>query len=237
MLPGLIDSHAHPADASLTEFDHPIPDMRSIGDVLQHVRERAKVVPAGKWIEIHQVFITRLAEQRYPTRAELDAAGRKTPWHLSLARTPHSIGGPGPLWNRQELRDDRHRRNRPRSGQRRADGRNAWLQPLSQNRIVIPATHRGATARAAVRTVCGLQLGRADYGERSCRLGSSEGRYRVLATSGRLTVRMAILRLIKTDGRLETIQDNIRQVAADPLVHGDARIWIVASKRFWTAEC
>src|SRR5438093_11813212 len=30
VLPGLIDSHVHPADACMTEFDHPIPVMESI---------------------------------------------------------------------------------------------------------------------------------------------------------------------------------------------------------------
>src|SRR5205085_7021655 len=36
-------------------------------------------VPEGSWIEVHQVFITRLKEQRYPTRAELDKAAPKHP--------------------------------------------------------------------------------------------------------------------------------------------------------------
>src|SRR4051812_40135003 len=74
VLPGLMDSHAHPADAAMTEFDHPIPDMETIADVLAYIRERARVQPAGSWIEVHQVFIPRLQEQRYPTRADLDAA-------------------------------------------------------------------------------------------------------------------------------------------------------------------
>lgn len=37
----LIDSHAHPADACLTEFDHPIPTMESIRDVLDYIAARA----------------------------------------------------------------------------------------------------------------------------------------------------------------------------------------------------
>ena len=38
VLPGLIDSHTHPTDASLTEFDHTIPEMETVGDVLDYVR-------------------------------------------------------------------------------------------------------------------------------------------------------------------------------------------------------
>src|SRR4051794_27481393 len=33
VLPGLIDSHVHPA-AAMTEFDHAIPEMESVADVL-----------------------------------------------------------------------------------------------------------------------------------------------------------------------------------------------------------
>jgi predicted amidohydrolase YtcJ len=79
VLPGLMDSHSHPADAAMFEFDHPVPDMETIADVLAYIRERARVVPEGSWIDVHQVFITRLKEQRYPTRGELDAAAPKHP--------------------------------------------------------------------------------------------------------------------------------------------------------------
>src|SRR5262249_19906110 len=72
VLPGLIDSHVHPDGAAMHEFDHPIPEMETIDDVLAYIRGRAKVLTKGEWIEVHQVFITRLKEQRYPTREELD---------------------------------------------------------------------------------------------------------------------------------------------------------------------
>src|ERR1041385_4642859 len=37
VLPGLIDSHVHPEGACMTEFDHPVPDMESIEDVLSYI--------------------------------------------------------------------------------------------------------------------------------------------------------------------------------------------------------
>ncbi len=79
VLPGLIDSHVHATSASMTEFDHPLPDMESIADVLAYFRERVKVVPEGEWISLSQVFITRLREARFPTRAELDAVAPRHP--------------------------------------------------------------------------------------------------------------------------------------------------------------
>ncbi|MBK9167670.1 MAG: amidohydrolase [Bryobacterales bacterium] len=79
VLPGLIDSHVHATGASMYEFDHPIGDMETVADVLNYIRSRAAVVPEGEWIVLQQVFITRLREQRYPTRAELDQAAPRHP--------------------------------------------------------------------------------------------------------------------------------------------------------------
>ena len=79
VLPGLIDSHVHPSGASMHEFDHPIPEMESIADVLAYIKSRAAALPEGSWISVRQVFITRLKEQRYPTKAELDAVAPKHP--------------------------------------------------------------------------------------------------------------------------------------------------------------
>src|SRR5687767_13021328 len=41
VLPGLLDSHVHPGSAAMTEFDHPVPTMETIGDVLEYIRQRA----------------------------------------------------------------------------------------------------------------------------------------------------------------------------------------------------
>ncbi|MEX0728214.1 MAG: amidohydrolase family protein, partial [Planctomycetaceae bacterium] len=79
VIPGLIDSHVHPTGAAMYEFDHPIPEMETVADVLQHIAQRATQVQEGDWIILSQVFITRLRDQRYPTRKELDQAAPKNP--------------------------------------------------------------------------------------------------------------------------------------------------------------
>jgi predicted amidohydrolase YtcJ len=79
VLPGLIDSHVHAPAASMYEFEQPVPDMNSVEDVLAYFRARAGTTEPGRWITLSQVFITRLREQRYPTRAELDRAAPKHP--------------------------------------------------------------------------------------------------------------------------------------------------------------
>ena len=79
VLPGLIDSHAHPTDACMTEFDHPIPEMETIAEVLDYIHARAEALGPEKWVVVRQVFITRLKEQRYPTRDELDRVAPHNP--------------------------------------------------------------------------------------------------------------------------------------------------------------
>ena len=84
VMPGIIDSHAHPVDAAMYELDHEIPYMETIADVLAYFQSRTKIVPKGEWIGLQQVFITRLRDKRYPTRAEMDAA---VPEHPAFMRT------------------------------------------------------------------------------------------------------------------------------------------------------
>ncbi len=79
VLPGLIDSHVHATGAADYEFDHTVPEMLTIADVLQYIRGRAELLADGEWITVSQVFITRLSEQRFPTRAELDSVAPKNP--------------------------------------------------------------------------------------------------------------------------------------------------------------
>jgi len=79
VLPGLMDSHVHPVGASMTEYEHPIPDFEKVQDVLDYIKDRTLVQPEGSWIFLEQIFITRLREQRYPTRAELDQVAPRNP--------------------------------------------------------------------------------------------------------------------------------------------------------------
>jgi predicted amidohydrolase YtcJ len=83
VIPGLMDSHTHATGAAMYEFDHTVPDMETIADVLAYIRARADVLEDGEWIRVRQVFITRLRAQRYPTRAELDETAPNNPVYFS----------------------------------------------------------------------------------------------------------------------------------------------------------
>ena len=86
VLPGLIDSHVHPGGAAMTEFDHPIPDMETVQDVLAYIRSRAKALPVSM----------------PPSRKVLTPTIRSIgpPWHNGSAatlRTACWIASIGPL--------------------------------------------------------------------------------------------------------------------------------------------
>ena len=79
VIPGLIDSHVHSSGASVYEYDHVVPPMHEIGDVLDYIQKRAELLKEDEWISLSQVFITRLKEQRFPTRQEMDRVAPKNP--------------------------------------------------------------------------------------------------------------------------------------------------------------
>ncbi len=74
VVPGLIDSHVHPVSAALSEIDGPVPVFHSIPEIQAYIRKQAATLPTGRLIFVPKVYASRLAERRYPTQAELDAA-------------------------------------------------------------------------------------------------------------------------------------------------------------------
>jgi predicted amidohydrolase YtcJ len=79
VLPGLYDSHVHPVGAASSEAKEPLPDLKSIPEVLDYIKAKAAVTPPGKWIVVRYVFPTRLKEERFPTKAELDSVSPNHP--------------------------------------------------------------------------------------------------------------------------------------------------------------
>ena len=74
VIPGLIDTHVHALDVAAAEAAQPFRNLRSIEEIQAWIRTEAARTPRGTWIWTPRVFPTRLAERRFPTRAELDAA-------------------------------------------------------------------------------------------------------------------------------------------------------------------
>jgi predicted amidohydrolase YtcJ len=93
LLPGLHDSHVHPTGAALSEAGDPIPNLRSIPEVLGYIKKRAAETPEGTWIVIRYAFPTRLKEARFPTKRELDEAAPRHPvlYHAGPAGIANSM--------------------------------------------------------------------------------------------------------------------------------------------------
>src|SRR5438093_5303503 len=222
VLPGLNDSHVHPTGACMTEFDHPIPEMESIQDVLDYVQARAKVSAEGEWITIDQVFITRLREQRYPTKEELDRAAPKNP---VVFRT-----GPDAALNSLALKISKidkdfrvtdlgagYAEKDPKTGEPTGILRNCTRYVKSQ---VAAATRKPTDLERTERLLALFKdynsVGLTSIIDRDASI-SAINQYRQLRDQGRLPLRIAVSQHIDTSGDIEQVQKNIRQVAQDPL--------------------
>jgi predicted amidohydrolase YtcJ len=235
VVPGLIDSHVHPCAAALTEFDHPVPEMESIADVLAYVRSRAEKLEPGRWIVVRQVFITRLREERYPTREELDRAAPRHPVVFatgpdasvsSLALERSGIdrdfkvkdGGPGFI----ELD--------PKTGEPTGILRGSTRYLKIESAARSPSEDEGDERL--------LELLR-DYNATGITAildrdadRSEIDRYRRLQAAGKLPLRVMISAGVSAIGDLGEVLERIRKVAADPLHARDDRLRIIGVKTY-----
>src|SRR6185503_4780921 len=199
---------------------HPIPDMESIRDVLDYIAGRAKVARPGDWIVLQQVFITRLREQRYPTRKELDEAATENP---VMFRT-----GPDASLNSLALKLSGIDRNfkvndggaglvekDPNTGEPTGILRNctrfvAVKSPLrkptdAEKRERLKELLRDYNS-VGITTIC----------DRDASVAGVE-LYKSLHEGGELTVRVNLSMDVPYIGAIETIKERIRQIGADPL--------------------
>ena len=79
VIPGLIESHVHATGAARGEANQPFRQLHSIAEIQDWVRQRAKTLPEGNWIQLPRVDVTRIRERRIPNRADLDAAAPNHP--------------------------------------------------------------------------------------------------------------------------------------------------------------
>jgi len=235
VLPGLIDSHVHPCEACMTEFDHPIPQMDSIEDVLDYIRTRADVLEDGDWIVVEQVFITRLREQRYPTRQELDRAAPANPavfrtgpdaslntLALQLSNIDKDFhvtdGGPGYIEKDPQTGEPtgiirgctRYIKSRPSGKEPTEDDRYQRLMKLFRDYNSVGIT--------------GICDG--DAGESNLSL------YQKMLADRQMTVRVSAQYHIDTIATTDEIQRRIRKVAENPLCRGGPMLRVIGIKTY-----
>ena len=222
VLPGLIDSHVHSTGASVFEYDHVIPEMETIADVLTYIRGRTALVPEGTWINLSQVFITRLREQRFPTRAELDEAAPK---HPVVFRT-----GPDAAVNSLALSLSEITRDTaaPEGGTGRLEKDPATGEPTG----ILRGSATGLIKRGETGTKSPDEKGKvdalaellADYNKVGLTSVSDRGAgdgsialYSALRDSDRLTCRVYLYYSVNAQSPIETVLENIDKAAAHPL--------------------
>lgn len=82
--PGLMDSHVHFTEADkLFTVDLSDPSIRTMADVLERVRARARQLKPGEWIRGRGWDEGRLVEKRYITAADLDTVAPNNPVWLT----------------------------------------------------------------------------------------------------------------------------------------------------------
>jgi predicted amidohydrolase YtcJ len=235
VLPGLIDSHTHPTGACMTEFDHPVPDMEAIQDVLDYVHSRAETLGPGKWVIVRQVFITRLKEQRYPTRDELDRAAPNNPVLFAT--------GPDASLNSMALRqsgiDKDFRVEGPGKVERDpSTGEPTGILRNCSRYIKESSPDKKPTQQDQDRRLIELfkdynSVGMTSIIDRDAS-ASAVDRYRRLHEAGGLTLRVAISHHVDNLGPLDKILSEIRHVAEHPLHNAGAgpRLRIVGLKTY-----
>jgi predicted amidohydrolase YtcJ len=233
VIPGLIDSHVHPA-AAMTEFDHALPEMESVEDVLDYVKKRAAALGEGKWIAVRQVFITRLREPRYPTRAELDAAAPNNPVLFAT--------GPDCSLNSLAMklsgidRDFKVSDGGPGYAERDGAGELTGILRSATRYVKVEESGRKASEEDTYRRTVELfkdynSVGLTSVGDRSATPASLD-RYKRMLDHGDLSVRLAASYHVDHIGTLESIQNRVRAAAAHPLRKGDPMLRVIGIKMF-----
>jgi predicted amidohydrolase YtcJ len=234
VLPGLIDSHVHAPAASMYEFEQPVPDMESIDDVLAYFRDRVEKTEPGHWITLSQVFITRLKEQRYPTRAELDQAAPKHPVAFrtgpdaslnSLALSKSGIDATFQVPAGEPCRVERDQKGQPtgilRNCSRYLKSESVGTKPTDADRL-----RRLKELLADYNSVGFTSIVDANADRGGLEL------YRTLLSQNALTCRTYLAYGVDAQAPLDKIEAAIRDAAANPLHQHNDMLWLRGIKAF-----
>jgi predicted amidohydrolase YtcJ len=235
VLPGLIDSHLHAPGASMYEFDHDVPDMETVEDVLEYVRTRAEALEDGQWIFVSQVFITRLREQRYPTRAELDAAAPRNPVVFrtgpdaslnSLALELSGIDRNFEITDGQPGRIERDPRTGEPTGILRSCARFIRYVDPGKAPTIEDRLRRLRTLLADYNSVGITSIVEGNASDEQVEL------FRTLHERGELTCRTFLALAVNAQMSLEEIEERIRWAVSHPLHRYDPMLWLRGVKSF-----
>ncbi len=234
VLPGLMDSHSHAFDASMYEFDHEVPTMETIADVLRYIRSRAAVSKPGDWIVLTQVFVTRLRDQRFPTRAELDDAAPHNPVYFgtgpdasvnSLALKASGIDKDFQITDGKPGRIERDAAGEPtgilRSGVRLVKIQSAERKPTADDR-----RQRLKMLLADYNSVGITSISERDLGDEGVEI------YRGLRDAGELKCRVYVMYSVDAQMPLDQIEARMLKASRSPLHVHNNMLWVRGTKSY-----
>jgi len=208
--------------------------MESVEDVLAYVRARAGRAKPGQWITLSQVFITRLREQRYPSRAELDAAAPQNPVAFrtgpdaSLNAAALKISGIDAAFrvpDGEPCRVERDRKGAPtgilRNCSRYIRSQSTGPEPTTADRL---ERLRQLLADYNSVGITSIVDGNADQ--------SGVELYRALLAKQQLTCRTFLAYGVDAQAPLERIEAAIREAASHPLHAYNDMLWLRGIKAF-----
>lgn len=232
ILPGLMDSHAHPVGAATHEHDHEIPAIGDIAQLLEYIRGRAAAQPEGSLIAVRQVFVTRLKEQRYPTRAELDSVAPRHPVSFST--------GPDTMLNTAALKsagiDRNYRHPASMTGFVEFD---AAGEPTGMVRAFTPKIEAKELTKTPTRseTLEHVKTLFSDYNKVGFTTIADRGAnqssidvYDSLRKSDQLSVRLRVSHTFPSDATWEVSEKAIDEIIAHPLRKPDLHLQIIGTK-------
>jgi predicted amidohydrolase YtcJ len=227
VIPGIIESHVHATGASRGEVLQPFRQLHSIGEILDWVRQRAAERPAGQWIQLPRVDVTRIKERRMPTRADLDSAAPAHPavftWQYAnrtvqvlnsaaIAAAGLRAGTTAPSGGKIHFGPD----GAPTGV---IENANALLVRYLPGRGVPEEQHLDSLATLLRRY---SEIGITSIGERN---SSPDGYalFRKLHAAGRLPVRVTVTIGLSTDGSVAATE---KAIAKLPFKTGDGDDWV-----------
>jgi len=233
VLPGLMDSHLHAVSSAMFEFDHPVPDMGTLSDVLEYIEARAKALPKGEWVVVSQVFVTRLRDQRYPTRQELDKVAPSNP---VLFRT-----GPDAVLNSLALKLDGIDKNYvvPAGVPCRIERNPRTAEPtgiLRNCEVKYKSPEKQPTRDDYLRRMRMLLADYNSVGITSISDGDTSDEeveiFRQLKESGQLTCRTFMVLHVEANDPFDKIEARIHQAARSPLHQPNDMLWLRGIKSY-----
>ncbi len=227
VVPGINETHVHALGAAAGEVVEPFVQLTSVADIQRWVREAARRTPAGDWIRLPRIDVTRIAERRMPTPAELEAAVADRPVVYVWAYANRQVQ----VLNRAALAAAGITRDTPQPKTGRivvdAAGNPTGVIEDAPSLTAKFQPSRRAKPEQTLDSLVALHriyngLGITSITERGT---NADGRqtYETLKSQGRLSVRTVLTIRIGTDGTMEGTRKTIRAL---PFRFGDGDDWV-----------